>query len=71
MAEQEKQAQPQRSAFELYLDRDLQREQLPQRSQDLKPKDLCPHCQQGQLDYDGLLNLCCDQCGFILAGCFT
>lgn len=33
--------------------------------------DLCPHCQEGRLDYDGLLNLACSRCGFALGGCFT
>jgi uncharacterized protein (DUF983 family) len=33
--------------------------------------NLCPHCQEGCLDYDGLLNLACSRCGFALGGCFT
>jgi uncharacterized protein (DUF983 family) len=33
--------------------------------------DVCPHCGEGCLDYDGMLNLVCDQCGYTLAGCFT
>lgn len=71
MAQQDKPEKQQRSAFELYLDDDLQQDQLLDHSQELRPQDLCPKCQQGHLDYDGLLNLCCDQCGFILTGCFT
>jgi hypothetical protein len=31
----------------------------------------CPDCQAGELGYDGLLNLRCTSCGFLLAGCFT
>jgi len=33
--------------------------------------DTCPVCKEGRLDYDGLLNLACTQCGYSLAGCFT
>lgn len=33
--------------------------------------DLCPRCRQARLDYDGLLNLVCPQCGFTAGGCFT
>jgi len=33
--------------------------------------DLCPHCDEGRLDYDGLLNLACPNCGYSLGGCFT
>jgi uncharacterized protein (DUF983 family) len=33
--------------------------------------DTCPRCQIGLLDYDGLLNLACSQCGYSLNGCFT
>ncbi|HEY5572485.1 MAG TPA: hypothetical protein VIK64_05660 [Anaerolineales bacterium] len=32
---------------------------------------LCPKCRQGNLDYDGLLNLSCPKCGHSVAGCFT
>ncbi|MBN1668483.1 MAG: hypothetical protein JW862_15420 [Anaerolineales bacterium] len=71
MAPSEKRAKLQRSAFELYLADDLQTEQVPVLSQELKPQDLCPQCRIGRLDYDGLLNLACDQCGFTVAGCFT
>jgi hypothetical protein len=31
----------------------------------------CPQCRRGVLDYDGLLNLSCDECGYSLAGCFS
>ena len=33
--------------------------------------DLCPRCGQARLDYDGLLNLACPQCGPVAGGCFT
>lgn len=33
--------------------------------------ELCPRCQEGHLDYDGLLNLVCQQCGYTLTGCST
>lgn len=35
------------------------------------PGDLCPQCGRGRLDYDGMLNLACAQCGYTLMGCFT
>ncbi len=31
----------------------------------------CPECQEGTIDYDGMLNLTCDHCGYSLVGCFT
>lgn len=31
----------------------------------------CPVCDNGCLDYDGLLNLTCPECGFSLGGCYT
>ena len=33
--------------------------------------ELCPWCHSALLDYDGLLNLTCPQCGYSLGGCFT
>jgi hypothetical protein len=38
---------------------------------DPHPGDRCPQCLTGYLDYDGLLNLVCQQCGYMLAGCST
>lgn len=35
------------------------------------PGDLCPKCGIGVLDYDGMLNLVCDRCGFVITGSFT
>lgn len=34
----------------------------------LRSGDLCPACGAGRLDYDGLLNLCCELCGFTQGG---
>lgn len=37
-----------------------------------RPNSLCPHCQQGKLDYDSLFNLSCPVCGRVAeAGAFT
>jgi len=33
--------------------------------------DLCPVCQQGVVDYDGMLNLVCPYCGYREGGCYT
>jgi hypothetical protein len=41
------------------------------RKHSLRAGDPCPQCTQGALDYDGLLNLSCLQCGYALSGCFT
>jgi hypothetical protein len=38
---------------------------------ELRRGDSCPNCEQGVLDYDGMLNLGCQICGFSLVGCFT
>jgi uncharacterized protein (DUF983 family) len=38
---------------------------------ELRVGDLCPKCQNGHLDYNGLLNLECDACMYTLSGCFT
>ena len=40
-------------------------------SQETGIENLCPKCKTGKMDYDGLLNLICQNCGFTLAGCFT
>ncbi len=32
---------------------------------------VCPQCRQAVLDYDGLLNVVCQNCGVIQGGCFT
>lgn len=33
--------------------------------------DICPRCQNERLDYNGMLNLVCPNCGVIESGCFT
>jgi hypothetical protein len=33
--------------------------------------DLCPVCRAAALDYDGMLNLTCHNCGYSLGGCYT
>jgi hypothetical protein len=38
---------------------------------ELRAGDVCPACAKGKLDYDGMLNLSCEECGFSLTGCFT
>lgn len=38
----------------------------------MRAGDLCPQCQGGPLDYDGLLNLTCARCGCTPGGgCFS
>ena len=44
---------------------------MPQEITDPRVGDICPSCRKGILDYDGLLNLGCPQCGYSLGGCFT
>ena len=53
----------------LMLGMDLPEEE--QKQPELRVGDLCPKCKIGHLDYDGLLNLACHECGFALGGCFT
>jgi hypothetical protein len=36
-----------------------------------RPGDECPQCGQGKLDYNGMLNLSCEHCGYSIGGCFT
>ena len=43
-------------------------EDLGQPIKPLQVGDLCPKCQVGRLDYDGVLNLACDKCGYALSG---
>lgn len=31
---------------------------------ELHEGDVCPKCKVGRMDYDGLLNLSCNRCGF-------
>ena len=37
----------------------------------LRRGDLCPTCRSARLDYNGMLNLACPQCGYALGGCFS
>lgn len=40
-------------------------------SQPALPGNMCPRCGKGVLDYDGLLVLRCEYCGFSESGGFT
>ena len=33
--------------------------------------DVCPICKHGRLDFNGLLNLECEECRFTVGGSFT
>jgi len=35
------------------------------------PDSLCPHCHSGKLEYNGLLELVCPECGYKETGSFT
>ncbi|MHB0989465.1 MAG: hypothetical protein ACYC3P_12510 [Bellilinea sp.] len=48
----------------------LTREKQPVRL-NAQPDKLCPQCNQGMMDYDGLLNLTCPKCAYTQGGCFT
>jgi len=42
---------------------------VPQQStKTVRRGDTCPQCSKGKLDYNGLLDLACDQCGYALSG---
>jgi uncharacterized protein (DUF983 family) len=43
----------------------------PEQAQEPRFGSICPQCGVGKLDYDGLLNLACGECGYTLSGCFT
>lgn len=45
--------------------------EVPPCSQPALPGKLCPRCGKGVLDYDGLLVLRCEHCGFTESGGFT
>ncbi|HSF82315.1 MAG TPA: hypothetical protein VLA49_13825 [Anaerolineales bacterium] len=38
---------------------------------ELRSGERCPRCKRANLDYDGLLNLSCPECGYAVGGCFT
>jgi hypothetical protein len=44
---------------------------LPEINRPPRLGDYCPVCQRGCLEFDGLLNLACQECGFAFTGCFT
>ena len=56
---------------ELFLTLGMDLPEEEQKQPELRVGDLCPKCKIGHLDYDGLLNLACLECGFALGGCFT
>jgi hypothetical protein len=39
--------------------------------EEIRVGDLCPACQTGHVDYNGMLNLECEHCKYTLAGCST
>jgi len=43
-------------------------ENQPDRAEINKAGDACPACGVGKIDYDGTLNLTCDQCGWRASG---
>ncbi|HBX69360.1 MAG TPA: hypothetical protein DEH25_08235 [Chloroflexi bacterium] len=59
------------SAFEMSINLEFQAHAPSQGSTNPKVGALCPICQSAKMDYDGMLNLSCLQCGYSLAGCFT
>jgi len=38
---------------------------------ELRSGDVCPKCVSTKLDYNALLVLACEECGFRVEGCFT
>jgi len=34
----------------------------------LRPGDPCPRCEIGKMDYNGLLELECTHCGYVISG---
>lgn len=59
------------SAFETSLNLKFQADAPKKEAAIPKAGDPCPQCQSVKIDYDGLLNLSCPDCGYTLAGCFT
>ncbi len=47
------------------------KDQLEREAAPIGRDDLCPVCLKGHLDYNGLLNLECNECGYTVGGCFT
>ena len=55
-----------------WLPRGIVLEEQPEKpASKLRAGDMCPKCRSAQMDYDGLLNLTCPSCGYILGGCYT
>ena len=59
------------SAFAISLNLEFQVGPLPGQVAIPKAGEICPKCDAAKIDYDGLLNLSCPECGYTLAGCFT
>jgi hypothetical protein len=47
------------------------KDQLEQETAPIRRGDLCPACLKDLLDYNGLLNLECNECRYTVGGCFT
>lgn len=67
------QGQSAMSAFFIFspLELEKQDEQAPKSETQLQVGNICPACGKAYLDYDGLLNLTCSECGYTLSGGFT
>ena len=50
---------------------DKQLDDLKASSSCVKFGEFCPRCLCGILDYDGMLNLVCQNCGNVFTGSFT
>ena len=59
------------SAYEISLIKDTSVFDPPKGSINPKAGDICPQCQIAKIEYDGMLNLSCPDCGYTLAGCST
>jgi hypothetical protein len=55
----------------VYGDEAKEKDQEGDKPKEFRVRDLCPVCMRGHFDYNGVLNLECDECKYILAGCFT
>ena len=59
------------SAYEISLVQETSMFDPPIEVVNPKAGDTCPQCQIVKIDYDGMLNLSCPDCGYTLAGCST
>jgi len=41
------------------------------RNERLRPGMICPRCKKAKIEYDGMLNLVCPNCGLTETGAFT